>query len=67
MRTAVDSPRGLSYYYYRHVLSDQDDSVCIKCLYCYMVCPRGAIQLEGTFGFLQAQIDKYDPLIRRIV
>ena len=49
------------------VLSEHDDSACIKCLYCYMVCPRGAIQLEGTFGFLQAQIDKYDPLIRRIV
>ena len=48
------------------VLSDRDESACIKCLYCYMVCPKGAIGLEGDFGFLKAQIDKYDPLIRRI-
>lgn len=48
------------------VLSGKDDSACIKCLYCYMVCPREAIQLRGTFGFLEAQIDKYDPWIRRI-
>ena len=48
------------------VLSGQSDSACIKCLYCYMVCSREVIRLEGTFGFLKAQIDKYDPLIRRI-
>jgi ferredoxin len=48
------------------ILSDQDDSACIKCLYCYMVCPKHAVQLEGTFGFLKAQIDKYDPLIRKM-
>jgi uncharacterized protein (DUF362 family)/ferredoxin len=48
------------------VLSDHDDSACITCLYCYMVCPQEAIKLEGTFGFLKAQIDKYDPLIRGI-
>jgi NAD-dependent dihydropyrimidine dehydrogenase PreA subunit len=49
------------------ILSDGDESACIKCLYCYMVCPKEAIQLEGNLGFLKAQIDKYDPLIRRIV
>jgi uncharacterized protein (DUF362 family)/Pyruvate/2-oxoacid:ferredoxin oxidoreductase delta subunit len=48
------------------VLSEQDYSICIKCLYCYMVCPSGALELEGTFGFLKAQIDKYDPLIRKV-
>jgi len=48
------------------VLSDGDASACVKCLFCYMVCPRKAIHLEGTFGFLKAQIDKYDPLIRRM-
>ncbi|UCG81904.1 MAG: 4Fe-4S binding protein, partial [Desulfobacterales bacterium] len=46
---------------------DGADSKCVRCLYCYMVCPHGAIKLEGTFGFLQAQMDKYDPHIRRIV
>jgi uncharacterized protein (DUF362 family)/Pyruvate/2-oxoacid:ferredoxin oxidoreductase delta subunit len=47
-------------------LSAQDYSTCIKCLYCYMVCPENAIELEGSFGFLGAQIQKYDPLIRKI-
>ncbi len=46
------------------VLADAADSQCVGCLYCYMVCPYGAIRLEGTFGFLQAQMDKYDPHIR---
>lgn len=49
------------------ILSNGDESACIKCLYCYMVCPKEAIRLEGNLGFLKAQIDKYDPLIRRIV
>jgi len=49
------------------VLSCHDDSICTKCLYCYMVCPRGAIRFEGSFGFLEAQIEKYDGIIRRIV
>jgi uncharacterized protein (DUF362 family)/Pyruvate/2-oxoacid:ferredoxin oxidoreductase delta subunit len=48
------------------ILSDENDSACIKCLYCYMVCPEDAVQLEGTFGFLKAQVDKYDPLIRKM-
>jgi MinD superfamily P-loop ATPase len=48
-------------------LTDDSAERCIKCLYCYMVCPNKAIELDGSFGFLQAQIDKYDPLIRRIL
>lgn len=48
------------------VLTDEADSACLQCLYCYMVCPEKAIQLIGSFGFLQAQMDKYDPLIRGI-
>jgi uncharacterized protein (DUF362 family)/Pyruvate/2-oxoacid:ferredoxin oxidoreductase delta subunit len=48
------------------VLAEQDYSSCIKCLYCYMVCPADAIEIEGSFGFLKAQIEKYDPLIRKI-
>ncbi len=48
------------------VLDKQDYSSCIKCLYCYMVCPSGALELEGSFGFLKAQINKYDPLIREV-
>jgi ferredoxin len=26
---------------------------CLKCLYCYMVCPEQAISLEGNLGFLE--------------
>ena len=48
------------------VLCDEAGSSCIQCLYCYMVCPTKAIGLEGNFGFLKAQIEKYDPLIRKI-
>jgi uncharacterized protein (DUF362 family)/ferredoxin len=48
------------------VLSDAGHSGCIQCLYCYMVCPEKAIRVEGDFGFLRAQIEKYDPLIRKI-
>jgi uncharacterized protein (DUF362 family)/NAD-dependent dihydropyrimidine dehydrogenase PreA subunit len=48
------------------ILSNGGESPCIKCLYCYMVCPKEAIRLEGNLGFLKSQIDKYDPLIRRI-
>jgi uncharacterized protein (DUF362 family)/Pyruvate/2-oxoacid:ferredoxin oxidoreductase delta subunit len=47
-------------------LDKETDSSCIQCLYCYMVCPEGAIDFEGDFGFLKAQVDKYDPLIRKI-
>jgi len=48
------------------ILSNQDESPCIKCLYCYMVCPQTAIQLQGTLGFLHVQMDKYSALIRRV-
>jgi len=50
----------------REVLSAGKAHRCIECLYCYMVCPKQAFEVEGTFGFLKAQIDKYDPLIRKI-
>jgi len=49
------------------VLNGRPDSRCIQCLYCCMVCPHEAFEVDGTFGFLQAQIDKYDPLIKRII
>lgn len=47
-------------------LTEKDGSACIKCLYCYMTCPKEAIHLKGALGFLKAQINKYDPLIRSI-
>lgn len=43
------------------------DGMCIKCLYCYSVCPTKAIRLEGKLGFYASQINKYDKLIREMI
>lgn len=49
-------------------LPDQlEADVCIRCLYCYCVCPEKAIRLEGELGFFTSQIDRYDMIIREMV
>lgn len=40
---------------------------CIKCFYCYFVCPRDAVKLEGRAGYLKYQISRYKHLIRKEV
>lgn len=47
--------------YLDHVNDD-----CIRCLYCYMVCPHKAIKFEGNWGFLKEQIRQYDVVIRNM-
>ena len=42
------------------------DDGCIQCLYCFLACPRGAIQFEGEFGFMQEQLRQYDERVRRL-
>jgi uncharacterized protein (DUF362 family)/ferredoxin len=42
----------------------QDDPDCIHCLYCFMVCPRQAIEFSGEMGFVQEQMRQYDACIR---
>ncbi len=42
------------------------DEKCFKCLYCYMICPHGAIKFEGNYGFLEEQIRQYDYRIRNL-
>lgn len=37
---------------------------CLFCLYCFFVCPKGAISLEGPTGYLKYQITNYADLIR---
>lgn len=32
---------------------------CIKCYYCYFVCPSGAFILEGDIGYLRFQVNEY--------
>ena len=46
-------------------LKNPDDR-CIKCLYCYSVCPKEAIGFDGEFGFFKEQIRQYDSLIREL-
>lgn len=42
------------------------DGRCIRCLYCFGVCPREAIKFEGTFGFFDEQNRQYDKIIRKL-
>jgi len=37
---------------------------CLRCLYCFMVCPKRAIEVEGSLGFVREQMERYDDLIR---
>lgn len=39
---------------------------CVGCLYCFMVCPKRAIEVEGSLGFIEEQMDQYDDLIRAL-
>lgn len=42
------------------------DKGCFNCLYCYSVCPRQAISVDGELGFFQEQEKKYQELIRKM-
>ncbi len=44
-------------------LGDQDGQ-CLRCLYCYALCPRRAIVFKGGKGFYAEQERQYDQLIR---
>jgi ferredoxin len=45
---------------------DNAEKGCIRCLYCYFVCPRKAIAFQGDLGFLTAQIKRYDKIVREV-
>lgn len=32
---------------------------CIKCLYCYMICPQNAIKVDGELGFFKSVLNRY--------
>jgi len=40
---------------------------CIKCLYCFQVCPEKAIQVGGELGYLQRHLARYGDQIRLTV
>jgi uncharacterized protein (DUF362 family)/Pyruvate/2-oxoacid:ferredoxin oxidoreductase delta subunit len=44
----------------------EDSDRCIGCLYCFLVCPKKAIKIEGELGFLGEQIRCYDQITRSI-
>ena len=37
---------------------------CIDCLYCFAICPKQAIQVDGNLGYYKEQLSRYDKLIR---
>ncbi len=39
---------------------------CIQCLYCWFVCPRDAIQLDGERRHLSRQVERYGPAIKEL-
>jgi len=42
------------------------DNRCIKCLYCFLVCPTHAIGFKGNFGFMADQLKQYDKITREV-
>lgn len=39
---------------------------CVQCLYCWWVCPKDALTLEGKPEYMQRQIDRYKEEIERL-
>lgn len=39
---------------------------CVQCLYCWWVCPKAALVLEGAPNYMQRQIDRYKEEIERL-
>ena len=42
------------------------DDDCLDCLYCYEVCPSGAIRLQGDPGYYSEQQRRYGRIVREI-
>lgn len=39
---------------------------CIRCLYCFLVCPTRSIGFEGKLGFMADQLRQYDEITREV-
>ena len=46
---------------------DFEQSDCIKCLYCYFICPQEAIVVEGNLGFIERAAKEYGEDIKKLV
>lgn len=45
---------------------DETDDACIRCLYCFSLCPEAAVRFDGEFGFFEEQLKQYDDQIRKL-
>ena len=43
-----------------------DPEHCINCLYCWWVCPKDAIQLDGPLNSMQRQVERYKKVIEAL-
>jgi uncharacterized protein (DUF362 family)/ferredoxin len=39
---------------------------CVQCLYCWWVCPKGALTLEGQPNAMERQIERYKPAVEKL-
>lgn len=44
----------------------EENSACIECMYCFLVCPTGAIEFRGKLGFMAEQLRQYDKITREV-
>lgn len=43
-----------------------DETPCLECLYCYLVCPNVAYSIDGELGFLNDQLEQFGDITREI-
>lgn len=46
-------------------IGDEEEG-CISCLYCYFICPKDGVHIEGNLGFINEQLRQYDQDIRSL-
>lgn len=46
------------------VKTGEDD--CIQCLYCWWVCPKGVLELEGDLNHMARQVERYKSAVETI-
>jgi len=56
-------PTGLSL---EQIGTETEPPACIHCLYCWFVCPRSAIQVQGEPHHLERQVSRYGEAIRNL-
>jgi len=46
--------------------ADPEDPGCLQCLYCWLVCPRDALRVEGEARQLARQVERHGDSFRRL-